>query len=163
MKFICPYCGSKMDMNIGNDGNPYQNQEPKNIICKICGNKIPCYHPQQLRMIKQEKTEQKEFTQLKIHASSQGGGVVRQASKIIPLQNGTFFLGDEYPFGRFDIDAKPPFQLSSITIKNHEIEILGESILVYSLPKILIKKCVAYGYQKVPFEEVITVTISIFK
>ncbi len=98
---------------------------------------------------------------LKVTAIAEGGGVKRNAEILVPVVDGIHSLGNDYPFGRRDIDRNPPFSLCQITIKGNEISLIGEIFTIKELPKTIARKLVAYGYGYVPWEEIITVTVSI--
>lgn len=98
---------------------------------------------------------------LKISATAEGGGVKRNAETTVPVLDGSYSLGNDYPFGRRDVDRKPPFFLCDITIKGNEITIAGETFRIKDLPKTITKKLTAYGYGYVPWEETITIMISL--
>lgn len=98
---------------------------------------------------------------LKISATAEAGGVKRSAEIVVPITDGSHSLGNDYPFGRRDIDKKPPFSLCGITVKGNEISIAGETFTIKELPKTITKKLTAYGNGYVPWEEIITITISI--
>lgn len=96
---------------------------------------------------------------LKISATSEGGGVKRTAETTVSIEDGCYSLGNEYPFGRSDIDQKPPFSLCDIMVKANEISIAGETFRIKELPKTITKKLTAYGYGYVPWVETITIMI----
>lgn len=96
---------------------------------------------------------------LKISATAEAAGVMRSAETTVSILDGTHSLGNEYPFGRHDIDRKPPFSLCDITIKGNEIFIAGETFGIKELPKTITKKLTAYGCGYVPWEETITIMI----
>lgn len=96
---------------------------------------------------------------LKISATAEGGGVKREAETTVSVLDGSYSLGNEYPFGRRDIDRKPPFSLCDITIRGNEISIAGETFGVEELPKTITVKLIAYGYGYTPWEEIITVKV----
>jgi len=98
---------------------------------------------------------------LKISATAEGGGVKRNAETTVSVLDGSYSLGNDYPFGRRDIDRKPPFSLCSITVKGNEIAIAGETFTIKELPKTITRKLTAYGHGYVPWEEIITIRISI--
>ena len=98
---------------------------------------------------------------LKISATAEGGGVKRNSETTVSILDGTYSLGDEYPFGRRNIDQKPPFSLCDITVSGKEITIAGETFGIKELPKTITKKLTAYGYGYVPWEEIITITVSV--
>ncbi len=98
---------------------------------------------------------------LKISATAEGGGVKRSAETTVSILDGSYSLGNDYPFGRRDVDRKPPFSLCNITIKGNEITMAGEKFTLKELPKTITKKLTAYGYGYVPWEEIITITVTI--
>ena len=98
---------------------------------------------------------------LKISATAEAAGVKRSAETTVSILDGSYSLGNDYPFGRFDVDQKPPFSLCDITVKGNEISIAGETFGIKELPKTITKKLTAYGHGYVPWEETITVTIGI--
>ena len=98
---------------------------------------------------------------LKISATAEAAGVKRSAETTVSVLDGSYSLGNDYPFGRRDVDRKPPFSLCGITVKGNEISIAGETFTIKELPKTITKKLTAYGYGYVPWEETITVTIDI--
>ena len=100
---------------------------------------------------------------LKISATAEAAGVKRSAETTVSVLDGSYSLGNDYPFGRRDVDRKPPFSLCDITVKGNEISIAGETFGIKELPKTITKKLTAYGYGYVPWEETITVTIDIEK
>lgn len=98
---------------------------------------------------------------LKISATAEAAGVKRSAETTVSVLDGSYSLGNDYPFGRRDVDRKPPFSLCDITVKGNEISIAGETFGIKELPKTITKKLTAYGHGYVPWEETITVTIDI--
>jgi len=98
---------------------------------------------------------------LKISATAEAAGVKRSAETTVSVLDGSYSLGNDYPFGRRDVDRKPPFSLCGITVNGNEISIAGETFGIKELPKTITKKLTAYGYGYVPWEETITVTIDI--
>lgn len=98
---------------------------------------------------------------LKISATAEAAGVKRSAETTVSILDGSYSLGNDYPFGRRDVDRKPPFSLCDITVKGNEISIAGETFTIKELPKTITKKLTAYGHGYVPWEETITVTIGI--
>lgn len=98
---------------------------------------------------------------LKISATAEAAGVKRSAETTVSVLDGSYSLGNEYPFGRRDVDRKPPFSLCDITVNGNEISIAGETFTIKELPKTITKKLTAYGYGYVPWEETITLTIDI--
>ena len=98
---------------------------------------------------------------LKISATAEAAGVKRSAETTVSVLDGSYSLGNDYPFGRRDVDRKPPFSLCGITVNGNEISIAGETFTIKELPKTITKKLTAYGYGYVPWEETITVTIDI--
>ncbi len=98
---------------------------------------------------------------LKISATAEAAGVKRSAETTVSVLDGSYSLGNDYPFGRRDVDRKPPFSLCDITVNGKEITIAGETFTIKELPKTITKKLTAYGHGYVPWEETITVTIDI--
>jgi len=98
---------------------------------------------------------------LKISATAEGGGVKRSAETMVSLLDGSYSLGNDYPFGRRDVDRKPQFSLCDVTIKGCDITIAGETFTIKELPKTITKKLTAYGYGYVPWEEIITITVNV--
>ena len=98
---------------------------------------------------------------LKISATAEGSGVKRSAETTVSVLDGSYSLGNDYPFGRRDIDWKPPFSLCDITIKGKEIAMAGETFTIKELPKTITKKLTAYGYGYVPWEEIMTITVTL--
>ena len=98
---------------------------------------------------------------LKISATAEAAGVKRSAETTVSILDGSYSLGNDYPFGRRDVDRKPPFSLCDITVKGNEITIAGETFMIKELPKTITKKLTAYGHGYVPWEETITIMISL--
>lgn len=96
---------------------------------------------------------------LKISATAEAAGVKRSAETTVSILDGSYSLGNDYPFGRRDVDRKPPFSLCDITVKGKEITIAGETFTIKELPKTITKKLTAYGHGYVPWEETITIMI----
>lgn len=169
MKRICPYCGARCKVSGGSDGNPYHEHNPEILICTGCGRRVPSFSNENrleqtkasLEALLPEVEKFLKFAEehLIISAISQGGGVERSAEIKIVLREGTHDLEGEYPFGRIDIDAKPPFQLQRMQVEGDMIYIAGESICISELPKTITKKLTAYGYGYVPWVEMITINI----
>lgn len=182
IKILCPYCGGRCEIIHGMDGNPYHPKEDQ-FVCSVCGRSISLDHTKQMNRgfvhhhiflnsdesanidIEDDQVPidmlNLEHIQLKIRATSQGAGVQREAETKVSILDGTYSLGNEYPFGRRDIDHKPVFSLCDVTIHGNEISIVGETIKMSDLPKTITKKLTAYGYGYVPWEEQITIILSI--
>ena len=96
-----------------------------------------------------------------VSATAEAAGVKRSAETTVSVLDGSYSLGNDYPFGRRDVDRKPPFSLCDITVKGNEISIAGETFGIKELPKTITKKLTAYGHGYVPWEETITVTINV--
>lgn len=187
MKTICPYCGGRCKTTGGPDGNPFNKNSKEKTVCTACGRTVSESEPIQISdddlkelltdadIIVPDETDADILDNdmpeidiinppqimLKISAIAEGCGVKREAETIVSVLDGSYSLGNEYPFGRRDIDRKPPFSLCDITIKGNEISIAGETFEVKELPKTITKKLAAYGYGYVPWEETITITVDI--
>lgn len=186
MKMLCPYCGGRCEVIHEMDGNPYHRNHEK-LVCRVCGRTISkmentrdlqdtlnkmqddsCLKDmdESFNDVQNEEEIMMNFldpTQimLKITAIAQGGGVQKEAETFVSIMDGTYDLGNNYPFGRRAIDHKPPFSLCDVMIKGNEIYIAGEVIKIKELPKSVTKKLIAYGYGYVPWEEIITIKIEL--
>ena len=161
LKTICPYCGGRCETIGGPDGNPYNQNCKEESVCTACGRSVSVSAPFQLSQDDTESILEEMMTDvdiigdmylkdidmtsenvtlvIRIKATAEGGGVKRNAEITVPFEDGSYSLGNEYPFGRRDIDQNPPFYLSTITIKGYEISIAGETFGVQELPKIITK------------------------
>lgn len=151
MKFICPYCGSsRVETTGGENGNPFDRRSKK-TVCADCGRTISEYSDNIL-----------DYTEpvIKVTATAVGGGVTITAEKTVPFEDGTYSLGDEYPFTRRAIDENPPYSFGSITVKGEKITIADETVKLGEQPARIVKHLTAYAPDKHPVEETITLTIS---
>ncbi len=189
-KKICPYCGGNCETFGGLDGNPFNKDRKETTVCTACGRTVGRNVSESellqisdddlnelmtdvdiivsdvsdidipdVEMTVSDIINQPEIM-LNISATAEGGGVKRSAETMVSVLDGSYSLGDEYPFGRSDIDRKLPFSLCGITIKENKITIAGETFTIKELPKTITKKLTAYGYGYVPWEEIITITVS---
>ena len=188
IKMICPYCGGRLETVGGPDGNPFNKDRREKTVCTACGRSVSESEPLQIpeEILKELLTDAdtivsdmpdfdtadadlsiadivnvSDTLNLKISATAEAAGVKRSAETTVPILDGSYSLGNDYPFGRRDIDRKPPFSLCGITVKGNEITIAGETFGIKELPKTITKKLTAYGYGYVPWEETITVVISL--
>lgn len=176
--FICPFCGSRRIETIGGDyGNPFDRREEKKI-CMECGRTIP----QQSvdvnpfdrrkekkicmdygRTIPQQLADVNLYVQpvIKVVAKAEGGGLTKTAESTVPFKDGTYSLGKDYPFCRLSDAAKNTCFMNSVAVKGDKITIAGETLRAAELPKTVVKRLTAYGYDNCPTEETITLTISL--
>lgn len=150
--FICPFCGSHRIETIGGDyGNPFDRREEKKI-CMECGRTIP-----------QQLADVNLYVQpvIKVVAKAEGGGLTKTAESTVPFKNGTYSLGKDYPFCRLSDAAKNTCFMNSVAVKGDKITIAGETLRAAELPKTVVKRLTAYGYDNCPTEETITLTISL--
>lgn len=188
IKTICPYCGGRCETTGGPDGNPFNKNSKEKTVCTACGRTVSESEPVQISDddLKELLTDAdiidtdtadvdtaaadlsladivnvSDTLNLKISATAEGGGVKRSAETTVSILDGSYSLGNDYPFGRRDVDRKPPFSLCDITVKGNEISIAGETFTIGDLPKTITVKLTAYGYGYVPWEETITVTVDI--
>lgn len=150
--FICPFCGSRRIETIGGDyGNPFDRREEKEI-CMECGRTIP-----------QQSVDVNLYVQpvIKVVAKAEGGGLTKTAESTVPFKNGTYSLGKDYPFCRLSDAAKNTCFMNSVAVKGDKITIAGETLRAAELPKTVVKRLTAYGYDNCPTEETITLTISL--
>lgn len=150
--FICPFCGSRRIETIGGDyGNPFDRREEKKI-CMECGRTIP-----------QQSADVNLYVQpvIKVVAKAEGGGLTKTAESTVPFKNGTYSLGKDYPFCRLSDAAKNTCFMNSVAVKGDKITIAGEALRAAELPKTVVKRLTAYGYDNCPTEETITLTISL--
>ncbi|MGN0551048.1 MAG: hypothetical protein ACI4I4_04305 [Acutalibacteraceae bacterium] len=151
MKFICPYCGSsRVETTGGENGNPFD-RRPQKTVCADCGRTISEYSDNILDYIEPV---------IKVTATAVGGGVTITAEKTVPYKDGTYSLGDEYPFNRRATDENPPYSFDSITVKGEKITIACETVKLNEQPVRIVKHLTAYAPDKHPAEETITLTIS---
>lgn len=75
----------------GADGNPFNAHRKTKTICSECGRKISEYSDDIFDYVKDV---------ISITLTSIGNGVTITAEKTVPFENGTYFLGSEYPFSR---------------------------------------------------------------
>lgn len=168
IKTICPYCGGSCKTFGGPDGNPFNKDRKETTVCTACGRtvlesepfQIPTEHLEEL-LTDADIFDTVDNLPLKISATAEAAGVKRSAEITVSLKDGSYSLGNDYPFGRRDVDRKPPFSLCDITVNGNEITIAGETFTIKELPKTITKKLTAYGYGYVPWEETITITIGI--
>ncbi|MBQ9745488.1 MAG: hypothetical protein IJW21_01530 [Clostridia bacterium] len=165
-KTICPYCGGRCETYGGTDGNPYNQNRREISVCTSCGRtaerepcRIPAEYLEEL-LADADIGDEADARTLKISATATGGGVTRKAELALPYEDGTYPLGYEYPFGRVDADAVPRFSLCSVRISGGDIFIANEAVKADDLPATVTKKLTAYGYNKFPTEEIITLLIS---
>lgn len=150
--FICPFCGSRNIKTTGGDyGNPFDRQKEKKI-CMECGRTIP-----------QQSADINQYIRpvIKVVAKAEGGGLTKTAESTVPFKDGTHSLGKDYPFSRLSDDAKNSCFLDSVTINGDKITIAGETLRAAELPKKVVKKFTAYGYNNCPTEETITLIFSL--
>lgn len=169
IKTICPYCGGKCKTVDGEDGDPFGKGRTGKTVCTACGRTVSESEP--LLILEDELEELMTDTEIsdasgnmliKISATAEGGGVVRKAEVTVPYEDGVYSLGDEYPFGRIDIDRDPPFSLGAAKVQGDEITIANETVKLSSLlTRTISVKLTAYGYGYIPWEETITVTVNI--
>lgn len=166
-KRICPYCGGSCEIIGGPDGNPFNKNKEETTVCISCGRIVSVSEPLQIPTdhLEELQTDVDIFDAvdsitLNIAATAEAAGVKRNAKTSVSLKDGSYPLDGDYPFGRSDVDQNPRFSLRSITIKGNEISIAGETFTIKELPKTITKKLTAYGYGYVPWEEIITITVS---
>ena len=168
-KRICPYCGGRCETTGGPDGNPFNKDHKEKTVCTACGRTVSESEPLQMSddVLKELMTDidavnDTDNLKIKISATAEGGGGTKKAEITIPYEDGSYSLGTEYPFGRVDIDKDPPFNLQGVKVQDNEIFIANETVKLSALmSQTITKKLTAYGYGYVPWEETITITISI--
>jgi len=167
VRIICPYCGGRCETFGGPDGNPFNKDLAEITACTVCGRTVSNTVPfgaseEDLRelMTDGDILDEVDDPMIKISARAEAAGISRMAEATIPFKDGTYPLVGGYPFGRSDIDQKPPFSLNGIRLNGDEITIAGETFTLEELPKTIITKLTAYGYGYVPWEETITITVS---
>lgn len=135
----------------GADGNPFNVHRKTKTICSECGRKISEYSDDIFDYVKDV---------ISITLTSIGNGVTITAEKTVPFENGTYFLGSEYPFSRRYEDENRSYSFENITINNDEITVAGETVKIWEKPVKIIKHLQACAYDKHPIEEKIILTIS---
>ncbi len=135
----------------GADGNPFNVHRKTKTICSECGRKISEYSDDIFDYVKDV---------ISITLTSIGNGVTITAEKTVPFENGTYFLGSEYPFSRRYEDENRSYSFENITINNDEITVAGETVKIGEKPVKIIKHLQACAYDKHPIEEKIILTIS---
>ena len=135
----------------GADGNPFNVHRKTKTICSECGRKISEYSDDIFDYVKDV---------ISITLTSIGNGVTITAEKTVPFENGTYFLGSEYPFSRRYEDENRSYSFENITINNDEITVAGETVKIGEKPVKIIKHLQACAYDKHPIEEKIIPTIS---
>ncbi len=135
----------------GADGNPFNAHRKTKTICSECGRKISEYSDDIFDYVKDV---------ISITLTSIGNGVTITAEKTVPFENGTYFLGSEYPFSRRYEDENRSYSFENITVNNDEITVAGETVKIGEKPVIIIKHLQACAYDKHPIEEKIILTIS---
>ncbi|MGN0114063.1 MAG: hypothetical protein ACI396_01915 [Acutalibacteraceae bacterium] len=148
----CPYCGASTATVGGPDGNPFNVNRKTKIICQNCKRIISEYSDNTLDYVQAKPV-------LKITATAVGGGVTITAEKTIPFEDGTYSLGDEYPFTRLAADENPPYSFGSIMIRGDEVTVAGETVKVGEQPVEIVKHLTAYAPDKHPVKETITLTV----
>lgn len=135
----------------GADGNPFNAHRKTKTICSECGRKISEYSDDIFDYVKDV---------ISITLASIGNGVTITAEKTVPFENGTYFLGSEYPFSRRYEDENRSYSFENITVNNDEITVAGETVKIGEKPVKIIKHLQACAYDKHPIEEKIILTIS---
>lgn len=135
----------------GADGNPFNAHRKTKTICSECGRKISEYTDDIFDYVKDV---------ISITLTSIGNGVTITAEKTVPFENGTYFLGSEYPFSRRYEDENRSYSFENITVNNDEITVAGETVKIGEKPVKIIKHLQACAYDKHPIEEKIILTIS---
>lgn len=135
----------------GADGNPFNVHRKTKTICSECGRKISEYSDDIFDYVKDV---------ISITLTSIGNGVTITAEKTVPFENGTYFLGSEYPFSRRYEDENRSYSFENITVNNDEIIVAGETVKIGEKPVKIIKHLQACAYDKHPIEEKIILTIS---
>lgn len=135
----------------GADGNPFNVHRKTKTICSECGRKISEYSDDIFDYVKDV---------ISITLTSIGNGVTITAEKTVPFENGTYFLGSEYPFSRRYEDENRSYSFENITVNNDEITVAGETVKIGEKPVKIIKHLQACAYDKHPIEEKIILTIS---
>lgn len=135
----------------GADGNPFNVHRKTKTICSECGRKISEYSDDIFDYVKDV---------ISITLTSIGNGVTITAEKTVPFENGTYFLGSEYPFSRRYEDENRSYSFENITINNDEITVAGETVKIGEKPVKIIKHLQACAYDKHPIQEKIILTIS---
>ena len=135
----------------GADGNPFNVHRKTKTICSECGRKISEYSDDIFDYVKDV---------ISITLTSIGNGVTITAEKTVPFENGTYFLGSEYPFSRRYEDENRSYSFENITVNNDEITVAGEIVKIGEKPVKIIKHLQACAYDKHPIEEKIILTIS---
>lgn len=135
----------------GADGNPFNAHRKTKTICSECGRKISEYSDDIFDYVKDV---------ISITLTSIRNGVTITAEKTVPFENGTYFLGSEYPFSRRYEDENCSYSFENITVNNDEITVAGETVKIGEKPVKIIKHLQACAYDKHPIEEKIILTIS---
>lgn len=169
MKTKCPVCNGEIIEISETDANPFDKNRKTVRVCSLCGrifstdancidsnNTNERLNPSKLAIGRLKKAEQKVQTVIKVRAEAVGGGKTLTAQCILPYEDGKYALGNEYPFGRSSDD----FKFDSIIINGDELTLAGETVNVLSLPYVITRKLTAYGYDKCPQEETLTITVS---
>lgn len=168
MKRKCPFCYGEIIETDGYDGDPFDFNKKTVSVCSQCGRIFPeneqsadngsiseRLDPAKLAVKKLQRLSEKASASLIITAVSQGVGKTVTSKCVVPFTIGTHSLGSDYPFGRVEKD----FRLENIVIDSDELKIAGETVEISALPCVITKHLTAYGYDKQPVEELLTVTI----
>lgn len=147
----CPYCGGTLVTIGGGDGNPFNVHQKIKTVCSECGRKISEHSDDILDYVK---------AVISITLTAIGNGVTITAEKTVPFENGTYFLGSEYPFSRRYEDENRSYSFENITVNNDEITVAGETVKIGEKPVKIVKHFQACAYDKHPIEEKIVLTIS---
>lgn len=164
-KIVCTACGRTVSesepLQISDDDLKELLTDADTIVSDVAAADIPDVDIAAADLSLADIVNVSNTLNLKISATAEAAGVKRSAKTTVSILDGSYSLGNDYPFGRFDVDQKPPFSLCDITVKGNEISIAGETFGIKELPKTITKKLTAYGHGYVPWEETITVTIGI--
>lgn len=167
MKTKCPVCNGEI-IELKSD-DPFDKSRKTVRVCSLCGrifsadtecsdsdNTNARLDLSKLAISKLNRAMQAAQAVITIRVEAVGGGKTTAAQCTIPYDDGTYPLGNEYPFGRRCDD----FKFDSVTINGDELNIAGEAVNLLSLPHIITRKLTAYGYDKSPVEETLTITVS---
>ena len=164
-KTVCTACGRAVSesepLQISEDDLKELLTDADTIVSEVPNAEIPDVDTAAADLSLADIVNVSDTLNLKISATAEAAGVKRRAETTVSILDGSYSLGNDYPFGRRDVDRKPPFSLCDITVKGNEITIAGETFTVKELPKTITKKLTAYGYGYVPWEETITIMISL--
>ena len=150
-KIVCTACGRTVSesepLQISDDDLKELLTDADTIVSDVPDADIPDVDTAAADLSLADIVNVSDTLNLKISATAEAAGVKRSAETTVSVLDGSYSLGNDYPFGRRD--------------NGKEITIAGETFTIKELPKTITKKLTAYGHGYVPWEETITVTIGI--